>query len=95
MGPVIPDNRVKFGDRRINLSREIPPEAVCGGIFDGFFRGSFRPDVVSDVISGVVVDPTDVKISAKFCDSRSNCSRDIRLPHFVTNSDNGNSLFTY
>ena len=22
--PVVPDNRVKFGDRRLNLSREIP-----------------------------------------------------------------------
>ena len=27
VGPVISDNRVKFGDPRINLSREIPPDA--------------------------------------------------------------------
>ena len=34
VGPVIPDNRVKFGDPRINLSREISHEAA--GISDGF-----------------------------------------------------------
>ena len=28
VGPAIPDNRVKFSDSRLNLSREIPPEAV-------------------------------------------------------------------
>ena len=28
VGPVIPDNHVKFGDHRLNLSGEIPPEAV-------------------------------------------------------------------
>ena len=52
MGPVIPDNRVKFGDPRINLSQEIPPEAAGGGIFDCFFHCSFRLKVVRDVISG-------------------------------------------
>ena len=44
---------------------------------------NFRPEVHSDVISGVVVDPTGVKVRAKLDDSRSNRSRDIRLPHFV------------
>ena len=28
VGPVIPDNRVKVGDPRLNLSREILPETV-------------------------------------------------------------------
>ena len=28
VGPVVPDNRVKFVDPRLNLSREIPPEVV-------------------------------------------------------------------
>ena len=37
VGPVNPDNDVKFGHPRRNLSREIPPEAVWGGIFNGFF----------------------------------------------------------
>ena len=37
VGPVVPDNRVKFGDARLNCSQEIPPEAVYGGIFDGLF----------------------------------------------------------
>ena len=32
VGPAVPDKHVKFGD-----SREIPPEAVGGGIVDGFF----------------------------------------------------------
>ena len=39
----------------------------------------------SDVISGIVVDPTGVKVPLKFGDSKSNRSRDIRLPHFDTN----------
>ena len=36
-----------------------------------------QPEAASDVISGAVVDPTG--------DSRSNRSREIRLPRFVTN----------
>ena len=28
MGPDVPDKRVKFGDLRLNHSREIPPKAV-------------------------------------------------------------------
>ena len=55
-------------------------------------RPHFRPffdfddcqqEVVSDVIYGVVVEPAGVKVRVKFGDSRSNSSRDIRLPHFV------------
>ena len=38
MGPDVSDNRVKFGDSRDNLSREIAPEAVRVSIFDGFFK---------------------------------------------------------
>ena len=37
VGPVVPDKPVKSGDPRLNRSREIPPEATRGGIFDGFF----------------------------------------------------------
>ena len=49
---------------------------------------SFRPEVRSDVMSMVVVGPTGVKVRVKFGDSRSNSSsRDIGLPHFVTNDD--------
>ena len=33
------------------------------------------------------VDPTGMKIPVKFGDSRSNRSRDLPLPHFVTNND--------
>ena len=35
----------------------------------------------------MVVDPTGSKVPVKFGVSRSNRSRDIRLPHFVTNDD--------
>ena len=41
----------------------------------------------SDVMSSVVVDPNGVKVRVKFGDSRSNRSRNIRLPHFVTNDN--------
>ena len=40
------------------------------------------------VTSGEVVDPTCAKVHVKFADSRSNRSRDIRLPQFVMNDDN-------
>ena len=35
----------------------------------------------------MAVDPTGVNVLVKFGDSRSNGSRDIRLPHFVTNDN--------
>ena len=88
VGPLVPDNRVNFGDPRLNSSREIPPKAVGGGIFDRFVNSDHcKPEVVSDVISGVFVEPRGVKVAVKLSDSRSNCSRDIRLPHLVTNDD--------
>ena len=57
-----------------------------------FFRCSFRSEVVSDVISSVVLNPTGVKVRVKFGDSWSNRSRDIRLPHFVTNDNDNNGV---
>ena len=84
MGQVVPDNRVKFGDPRIKLSRKIPHEAVSCGIFDRFLNvDNFQPEVHSDVLSGMVVDPTGMKVPVNFGVSRSKCSRDIRLPRFV------------
>ena len=41
----------------------------------------------SDVISGIVVDPTGADVHVKFGDSRSNLTRAMRLPHFVTDDD--------
>ena len=59
-------------------------EAIGFGIFDRVFNfDNCQTEVVSDVISGMVVDPTGVKARVKFDDSRSNRSRDIRLPYFV------------
>ena len=47
---------MKFADPRLNLSREIAPEAVWGGIFDGLrnFDNS-QPEIVRDFISGMAV----------------------------------------
>ena len=89
--PVVPDSRVKFGYPRLNLSREIhlqPPEAA----FSTVFRGNFWPEVGIGVMSGAVVDPTGTKGRVQFGDSRSNRSRDIRLPHLVTNDDAGHHI---
>ena len=59
-------------------------EAAGCVIFGPFSNvDSFRPDV----ISAVVIDQTGMKVRVKFGDSRSNRSRNIRLPHFVTNDD--------
>ena len=55
--------------------------------FSTIFARNFRQEVVNDVMSSAVVDPTGVKVLVKFGHSRSNCSLDIRLPHFVTNDD--------
>ena len=52
------------------------------------FRGDFRLEVVKDVISGAYVRQVGTDALAKFGDSRSNCSRDIELPHFGTNNAN-------
>ena len=52
VGPLIPNNHVKFCDTRMNLSQEIPPETVWGGIFDGFdgffFTVASETELVSD-----------------------------------------------
>ena len=78
MGPVILDNRVKFGYPRLNLSREIPPEAVWGGIFYSFFLCSFRPEVGRDVISGSNVGQFGVDVPVKLGDASPNVSPDIQ-----------------
>ena len=41
-------------------------------------------------MSSVVVESRGVKVNVKFGDSRSNRSRDIRLPDIVTNDDDDN-----
>ena len=59
-------------------------------IFWPFLELRYLP--ANDVISGVFVDPTGLKVRVKFSDSRLNRSRDIRLPHFVTNNDDVTGL---
>ena len=38
VGPIVPNKSVKFCDPRLNLSGEIEPEVVEGGIFHVFFK---------------------------------------------------------
>ena len=71
-----------FGDSRLK-----PSEASFPALFSNV--DNFRPEAYSDVISGVVVEPTGVKVAVKLGDSRSTRSRDIRLPNFVTNGNDG------
>ena len=73
-----PDNTVKFGDPRLNLSRQITPEAVFGSISYGVFRGNFRPEVFNDVISGANVEQIGMDMPVKIGESISNGCRDIR-----------------
>ena len=44
VGPIVPNKPVEFRDPRLNCSREFPPEAVGGGIFDSFFRITSDPN---------------------------------------------------
>ena len=61
---------------RLANARAITKQLLCD---------NFQPEVASDVISGVDVEQVGVKVQVTFGDSSSNRSRDIRLPHFVTN----------
>ena len=61
---------MKSGDPRLSLSREIPPGAAGGGIFDGFFGSNYRPEIDSGIISGMIIDPASMKATVKFGDSR-------------------------
>ena len=61
VGLNIRDKTVKFRDPRLNIPREIPPEAVGGVIFGHFSNVcNFRPEakVATDVIFLVAVEPT-------------------------------------
>ena len=84
VGQVGLDVPVKFDDYNSNGSRDIHQRIRRMGHFRPFFNfDNCQPEVVTDVISGVVVGPMGVTARAKFDDSRSNRSRDIRLLHFV------------
>ena len=82
---IVLDKPVKFHDRRLTRSQEIPPEATWGGVLDHFLNfDDCQSEVASDVISGVVVDLSSMDVHVKFGGSRSDHSRDIWLPQFVT-----------
>ena len=51
------------------------------------FHDNSRLEVVSDVMSSVDVEQVSVDVPVKFGDFRSNRSRYIRLPHFVTDDE--------
>ena len=80
---IVLDKCVDFRDICLNLSREIPPEAIRGGILD-FFRCNFRPEVDNYVISGTAVDNAGLDVPVELGNSRSNGSRDIREADFVS-----------
>ena len=52
--------------------------------FRQLFRDNVRSEVDSDLISGVVIGQVGMDVHVAFGDSRPSFSRDIRLPHFVT-----------
>ena len=77
LGPIVPDKPVKFRDPSLNRSREIPSEAVGGGIFDRFFKfDNCQPEVARRVTSYPVWLLTRLvcRSRVKFGDSRSNSS---------------------
>ena len=59
---------------RLANARAITNQILCD---------NFRSEEASDVISGANVEQVGLNVHVKFGDSRSNRSRDIRLPHFV------------
>ena len=64
---MVHDKHVKFRYPCLNRSREIPPEAIGGGIFNRFLNfDNCQPEVASDVISNVVVDPLGMDVRVKF-----------------------------
>ena len=74
MGPIFLDKRVKCRAPSLNCSREIPPEATGGGIFESFCY-NLRPELDNNVISGVAIDNIGVNVHANAGDSRSNGHR--------------------
>ena len=79
---VVSDKSVKFGGSRLRNSTRNRRRRH----FYGFFRDNFRPEVYSNVVSGVAVEYVGTGVPVQFGDAWPNCSRDKRLPHFVTHS---------
>ena len=81
------DVPVKSGDSNSKDYRDIQQRSRRMQHFRPFLNfDNFRPEEYREVISIVVTEPTGVKVSVKFVDTRSNRSnrsRDIRLPNFV------------
>ena len=58
----------------------IRPKAVQGGIFGRFFKTFiYRTEVAVDALTGVAVEQVGMDVCGKFCDSRLNGGRLIRL----------------
>ena len=80
----VPVKLVKFRDPRLDRSRDIRPKAVGDSILAVYSNtDKCLPGAADDVISGVAV----ANIHAKFGDSMSNRSRDIRSAQFVMDDD--------
>ena len=91
VGSVVLDKCVKCHDPSSKCSREIPFEAVGGGIFDCFSPITYDRNR-DDVISGVAEDNVGVDVCVKFGASRLNGCRDIRGADFMLNERTGRNL---
>ena len=55
VGPIVSDKQMLFRDHRLDRTREIPSEAIEGGILAAFCD-NFRLKEVCDVKSGVAIE---------------------------------------
>ena len=82
---VITNDLASNRDRIMRLCRPHPFYALCAGLV--VFCS--RPEAASDVISGMAVQYDGMDVRVKLGDSMSNRSRDVRLPHFLPDTDTG------
>ena len=89
------DVHAAFGDSGLNSDHIIglcPSRPVLSITFMQYLIAFYsRLEETSDVISGANVGHVGVDAPVKFGNYKSNCSRDIRLPHFVTNDHDGDA----
>ena len=72
------DVHVKLGDFTVaKLFDSLPPEPVIRTFVQYLIAFCSRPKAASDIISGVAVEQVGMGVLIKFCNSRSNRSRDI------------------
>ena len=70
VGPIVPDEPVKFRNPCLNNCWENAPQATGNSIFENFFRCNFRSEVDGEVISRVPLEDVGVDVFVKVGDSR-------------------------